>query len=60
MRHEDEMDRRLSEIRSNPVLSRRMDALRSGDVSKIPINERFEIMRRDRIEEIRRERVGAR
>lgn len=30
MRHTDEIDRRLAEIRADPVLSRRLDALRRG------------------------------
>lgn len=55
MTHEDEMRRRMDEIRRDPVLSRRLDALRRGDVSAVPLDVRIAQMRRDRIEEIRRE-----
>lgn len=60
MKHADEMNRRLAEIHADPVLSRRLEALRRGEVSRVPMDARFASMRRDRIEEIRRERVGAR
>lgn len=56
MRHTDEIDRRLSEIRADPVLSRRLDALRRGEVSRVPVAVRLERMRRDKIEEIARGR----
>lgn len=55
MTHADEMRRRLDEIRRDPVLSRRLDALRRGEVSAVPLDVRIAQMRRDRIEEIRRE-----
>ena len=54
--HADEMRRRLDEIRRDPVLSRRLDALRRGEVSAIPLGVRIAQMRRDRIEEIASER----
>ena len=57
MKHTDEIDRRLAEIRADPVLSRRLDALRRGEVSRAPIAERFERMRGDKIEEIARGRA---
>lgn len=55
--HTDEIERRLVEIRADPVLSRRLDALRRGIASRVPITERLERMRRDKIEEIARGRV---
>ncbi len=57
MTHADEINRRLAEIRTDPVLSRRLDALRRGTASRVPIAERLERMRRDKIEEIARGRV---
>lgn len=56
MIHADEMRRRLEEIRRDPVLSRRLDALRRGEVSAVPLDVRIAQMRRDRIEEIASER----
>lgn len=58
MIHADEMHRRLEEIRRDPVLSRRLDALRRGEVSAVPLGVRIAQMRRDRIEEIASERNG--
>ena len=55
--HADEIERRMAEIRADPVLSRRLDALRRGIASRVPIAERLERMRRDKIEEIARGRV---
>ena len=52
MTHADEMRRRLDEIRRDPVLSRRLDALRRGEISAVPLDVRIAQMRRDRIEEI--------
>lgn len=52
MIHADEMRRRLDEIRRDPVLTRRLDALRRGEISAIPLDVRLAQMRRDRIEEI--------
>lgn len=56
MIHADEMRRRMDEIRRDPVLSRRLDALRRGEVSAVPLDVRIAQMRRDRIEEIASER----
>lgn len=56
MTHADEMRRRLDEIRRDPVLSRRLDALRRGEISAVPLDVRIAQMRRDRIEEIASER----
>jgi len=56
MRHTDEIERRPAEIRADPVLSRRMDALRRGIAARVPIAERLERMRGDRIEELVRSR----
>ena len=56
MRHTDEIERRLAEIRADPVLSRRLDALRRGIAPRVPIAERIERMRGDRIEELVRSR----
>ena len=56
MRHADEIERRLAEIRADPVLSRRLDALRRGIAPRVPIAERLERMRGDRIEELVRSR----
>lgn len=56
MTHADEMRRRLDEIRRDPVLSRRLDALRRGEISAVPLDVRLAQMRRDRIEEIASER----
>lgn len=55
MTHADEMRRRMDEIRRDPVLSRRLDALRRGEINAVPLDVRLTQMRRDRIEEIRRE-----
>lgn len=54
--HADEIERRLAEIRADPVLSRRLDALRRGIASRVPITERLERMRGDRLEEMVRSR----
>lgn len=51
-----EMDRRIEEIRRDPVLSRRLDELRRGSIDAIPMKVRFAQMRHDRIEEIASER----
>lgn len=56
MTHTDEINRRLAEIRADPVRSRRLDALRRGIASRVPIAERLERMRGDRIEELVRSR----
>ena len=57
MKHADEIERRLTEIRADPVLSRRLDALRRGIASRVPVAARLERMRRDKIEEIARGRA---
>ena len=54
--HADEIERRLAEIRADPVLSRRLDALRRGIASRVPIAQRLDRMRGDRIEELVRSR----
>lgn len=51
-----EMDRRIEEIRRDPVLSRRLDELRRGSAESVPMHVRFAQMRRDRIKEIASER----
>ena len=56
MTHTDEIERRLAEIRADPVLSRRLDALRRGIAPRVPIAQRLDRMRRDKIEEIARGR----
>ena len=56
MRSFDEIERRMAEIRADPVLSRRLDALRRGIAPRVPIAERLERMRGDRIEELVRSR----
>jgi len=56
MRHTDEIERRLAEIRADPVLSRRLDALRRGVAERATIAEGLERMRGDRIEELVRSR----
>ena len=59
MTHTDEIERRLTEIRADPVLSRRLDALRRGEVSRVPVAARLERMRGDRLEELVRSRRRA-
>lgn len=59
MTHEDEIHRRMDEIRRDPVLSRRLDTLRRGEVSAVPLDVRIAQMRRDRIEELVRSRRRA-
>jgi len=56
MRHTDEIERRLAEIRADPVLSRRMDELRRGVTERATVAQRLERMRGDRIEELVRSR----
>jgi len=56
MRHTDEIERRLAEIRADPVLSRRLDALRRGIAPRVPVAQRLDRMRGDRIEELVRSR----
>jgi len=54
--HTDEIERRLAEIRADPVLSRRLDALRRGIAPRVPVAQRLDRMRGDRIEELVRSR----
>ena len=56
MRHTDEIDRRLAEIRADPILSRRLDELRRGVTERATVAQRIERMRGDRIEEMVRSR----
>lgn len=56
MTHTDEIERRLAEIRADPVLSRRMDELRRGVTERATVAQRLERMRGDRIEELVRPR----
>ena len=57
--HTDEINRRLAEIRADPVLSRRLDALRRGVTERATVAQRLERMRGDRIEELVRSRRRA-
>lgn len=59
MKRTDEIERRLTEIRADPALSRRLDALRRGEVSRVPVAARLERMRGDRLEELVRSRRRA-
>lgn len=59
MRHTDEINRRLAEIRADPVLSRRMDELRRGVTERATVAQRLDRMRGDRIEELVRSRRRA-
>ena len=54
MKRADEMNRRLAEIRADPVLSRRLEALRRGEVSRVLMAWRFERMKRARMREEQR------
>ena len=56
MTHTDEIERRMAEIRKDPILSRRMDELRRGVTERATVAQRLDRMRRDRIEEIASER----
>lgn len=56
MTHAGEIERRLTEIRADPVLSRRMDELRRGVTERATVAQRLERMRGDRIEELVRSR----
>lgn len=59
MTHADEIERRLAEIRADPVLSRRLDALRRGVTERATVAQRMDRMRGDRIEELVRSRRRA-
>ena len=56
MRGFDEIERRMAEIRKDPILSRRLDELRRGVTERATVAQRLERMRGDRIEEL----VGSR
>ena len=56
MTHADEIDRRLAEIRKDPILSRRLDELRRGTTERATAAQRLDRMRGDRIEELVRSR----
>ena len=56
MRGFDEIERRMAEIRKDPVLSRRMDELRRGVTERATVAQRIERMRGDRLEELVRSR----
>ena len=56
MRSFDEIERRIAEIRKDPVLSRRLDELRRGVTERATVAQRIERMRGDRIEELVRSR----
>lgn len=56
MTHTDEIERRMAEIRKDPVLSRRLDELRRGVTERATVAQRIERMRGDRIEELVRSR----
>ena len=59
MRSFDEIERRMAEIRKDPVLSRRLDELRRGVTERARVAQRIERMRGDRIEELVRSRRRA-
>ena len=56
MTYTDEIERRMAEIRKDPVLSRRLDELRRGATERATVAQRLERMRGDRIEELVRSR----
>ena len=56
MTHADEIERRMAEIRKDPILSRRLDELRRGVTERATVAQRIERMRGDRIEELVRSR----
>ena len=56
MTHADEIERRLAEIRADPVLSRRLDELRRGVTERATVAQRLDRMRGDQIEELVRSR----
>lgn len=56
MRGFDEIERRMAEIRKNPILSRRLDELRRGTTERATVAQRLDRMRGDRIEELVRSR----
>ena len=56
MRNFDEIERRMAEIRKDPILSRRLDELRRGTTERATVAQRLDRMRGDRIEELVRSR----
>ena len=56
MRNFDEIERRMVEIRKDPILSRRLDELRRGTTERATVAQRLDRMRGDRIEELVRSR----
>ena len=56
MRGFDEIERRMAEIRKDPILSRRLDELRRGTTERATVAQRLDRMRGDRIEELVRSR----
>lgn len=56
MRGSDEIERRMAEIRKDPILSRRLDELRRGTTERATVAQRLDRMRGDRIEELVRSR----
>ena len=56
MRGFDEIERRMAELRKNPILSRRLDELRRGTTERATVAQRLDRMRGDRIEELVRSR----
>ena len=56
MTHTDEIERRMAEIRTDPILSRRLDELRRGVTERATVAQRMDRMRGDRIEELVRSR----
>ena len=59
MTHADEIERRMAEIRKDPILSRRLDELRRGVTDRVTVAQRLERMRGDRLEELVRSRRRA-
>ena len=59
MRGFDEIERRISEIRKDPILSRRLDELRRGTTERATVAQRLERMRGGRLEELVRSRRRA-
>ena len=59
MRCADEIERRMAEIRKDPVLSRRLDELRRGTTERATVAQRIERMRGDRLDELVRPRRRA-
>ena len=56
MRGFDEIERRMAEIRKDPILSRRLDELRRGTTERATVAPMLDRMRGDRIEELVRSR----